>query len=54
MASETSSNSNIQATTRELFLRTIKSQVFMKMPLYARLLLAKKVSWEGGRYILSC
>lgn len=51
MASETSSNSNIQATTRELFLRTIKSQVFMKMPLYARLLLAKKVSWEGGRYI---
>lgn len=51
MATEASTNANIQATTRELFLRTIAPQVFMKMPLYARLLLAKKINWEGGRYI---
>jgi len=51
MAYEASTNANIQATTRELFIRTVKSQVFMKMPLMARLLLAKRMNWEGGRYI---
>jgi len=51
MATETSSNANIQSTTRRLFLKTVKSQVFMKMPLYARLLLAKKITWKGGQFI---
>lgn len=47
----TEANSNLQASTRELWIRTIKSQVFMKMPLLARLLLSRRVSWKGGKFI---
>ena len=48
---EASTNANIQATTRALWKKTVVSQVLMKMPLLARLLLAKKVTWPGGKYI---
>jgi hypothetical protein len=42
---------NIQSTTRALFLKSIKPQVIMQMPLLARLWMAKKVTWEGGTVI---
>jgi hypothetical protein len=46
-----SANANISATTRDFWLRTVVDQVFLKMPLYARLLMADKVSWKGGQHI---
>jgi len=47
----TALDANIQATTRDLFVRSIKAQAIMQMPLLARLWMAKRVSWEGGTVI---
>lgn len=51
MASETSANMNLQVSTRELFIKSVVAQVILRMPLLARLFMAKKVTWTGGRYI---
>jgi len=48
---EASNNANIQATTRSLFLNQVKAQVLMKMPLLARLLLGRRISFKGGKFI---
>lgn len=51
MATETLTNTNIEHTTRRLWKKTIVSQVLMKMAILARLLLARRMSWEGGKFI---
>ncbi len=47
----TSPNANIQATTREAWVRSVERQVFRRMPLINRLLMKKKVRWAGGKVI---
>jgi len=46
-----STNANISATTRDFFLDTVVDEVFMKMPLLAKLLLRDQVTWKGGTNI---
>ena len=46
-----SDNANIQASTRELFLSSVVPAVVMKMPLLARVYLARQMSFRGGKYI---
>ena len=43
-----STNKNIASTTRDLWKRSVVSQVFLQMPLYTKLLLRHRVTWKGG------
>jgi len=45
-------NANIQASTRELWRRTVQRQVFLKNPMLARMLLANRITWNGGQRLL--
>lgn len=44
-------SANLQATTAGIFNKSVAKQVFMKMPLLARLLMANQIKKKGGRYI---
>ncbi len=46
-------NTNLESSTRDLFLRTVVNQVFLAMPLQARLLDARQIVWNGGLKIKS-
>ena len=46
------SNANIQASTRELWRRTVQRQVFLKNPMMARMLLANRMIWQGGQNLI--
>ncbi len=47
----TLTNLNLEYTTRNLWKHTIRDQVLMQNPLLAKLFLAKKVAWKGGKSI---
>lgn len=44
-------NTNLEAATRELWLRTVKTQVFYRMPVLARLYEGRRITWRGGTKI---
>jgi len=43
--------SDLTEATRELFVRTLKNQVFYKMPFYEELERRNKITFRGGKYI---
>jgi len=43
--------SDLTEATRELFVRTLKNQVFYKMPFYEELARRNKITFRGGKYI---
>lgn len=43
--------SDLTEATRELFVRTLRNQVFYKMPFYEDLERRKKITFRGGKYI---
>jgi len=47
----TSTNANINATTKDFWIRSAKDQIFMRMPVLARMVLDKRVVWKGGKSI---
>ena len=49
---QTETNANLQATSREAWRDSIQSEVFMKHPILARLLMANRITWNGGGRIL--
>jgi len=51
MAFPTVANTNVEYTTKDLWKRTIASQVILRNPLMAALFLARRFSWEGGKSI---
>ena len=46
-------NTNVEYTTKDLWKRTIWSQVVMRNPLIAALFLARRFNWQGGKSIVS-
>lgn len=45
-------NANIQASTRELWRRTVQRQVWLKNPMLARMLMANRITWNGGQRLI--
>jgi len=43
--------SDLTEATRELFVRTLKNQVFYRMPFYEELARRNKITFRGGKYI---
>lgn len=50
-SAETILNNNLAVATQSKIIRSVKQQVFMKMPLLARLLMANRLTWDGGTSI---
>jgi len=48
---ETVANANLAAATRALIIKGFKEQVLMKNPLLTKMLLASRVTWQGGTSI---
>ncbi|HUX01929.1 MAG TPA: hypothetical protein VMY35_13215, partial [Phycisphaerae bacterium] len=46
-----STNTNISSTTRDCALRSVVDEVFLGMPLLAKLYLRQQMSWTGGTNI---
>lgn len=44
-------NANVTATTRDFWLRTVRSMVFLQMPLFAALLDKRRMRWKSGKTI---
>jgi len=44
-------SNDLSLATRELFLRTVKAQTFMRMPVLEELLKRDKITYRGGKYI---
>jgi len=43
-----STNANISATTRDMWIKTRRSAIYMKMPMLAKLLMRQRVTWSAG------